>query len=419
MHLLLLIFASLIMLKLVAEIYLEQLNRAHVKAKANDKAYFQPDFIDETTARKSVHYTLAKSKFSLFSNSYETLVLLLVLFSGLLPWLWSHVQGLFGDHGATNWAQALTLLCITMILSIPSLPIEYWQQFRLEERFGFNKSTIKLWLIDKLKFLAVSIIIGLPLLWLILGFVNWPLWWVWAFLAIVGFQIIMMVVYPNFIMPLFNKFDPLSEGTLRERLFELASRTGFAAKTILVMDGSRRSAHSNAFFAGFGKWRRIVLFDTLIEQLSEEELEAVLAHEIGHYKKGHIPKMLIGSLLLTGLGFMFLGWLSKDPWMVQIFGFSGEETYLAPLLLLFSMLAGIFTFWLTPLLSRLSRRHEYEADAFASEKLGSPEPLIQALRKLSEKNLSNLNPHPTYSNFYYSHPTLFEREKALSKPTLS
>lgn len=419
MPLLLLFFASLIVLKLLTEIYLDRLNHTHVLAKTKDSSASQHDFIDQETAKKSAHYTLAKSKFSIFSNIYETVILSLILFTGLLPWLWSNIQALFGSQANQNWAQALTFLCLTIVLGIPSLPAEWWQQFRLEERFGFNKSTLRLWLIDKLKLLIISLLLGTPLLWLILQFVAWPLWWVWAFLLIVGFQIIMMVLYPSFIMPLFNKFKPLDEGTLRKRLFELAARTGFAAKTILVMDGSRRSSHSNAFFAGFGRWRRIVLFDTLMEQLNEKELEAVLAHEIGHYKKGHIPKMLIGSFILTGLGFASLGWLSKDAWFVQLFGFNVGENYLAPLLLIFSLLIGLITFWLTPILSGLSRRHEYEADAFASEALGCSQPLIQALRKLSEKNLSNLHPHPTYSHFYYSHPTLAEREAALMKNVTS
>ena len=218
-----------------------------------------------------------------------------------------------------------------------------------------------------------------------------------------------------FIMPLFNKMEPLEEGELKDRLFDLADRTGFKAKTILVMDGSKRSGHSNAFFAGFGRFRRIVLFDTLIEQMSHEELEAVLAHEIGHYKKGHIPKMIMLSALLTFGMFALLGWLASGTWFAEAFLFSADAAaYFVPVLLLFVLLKELLTFWLSPLSSILSRKHEYEADAFAREAMDSAKPLVKALRKLHKENLSNLTPHPVYSRFYYSHPTLLERESALN-----
>jgi STE24 endopeptidase len=241
------------------------------------------------------------------------------------------------------------------------------------------------------------------------------LWWLWAFIALFAFQLVMVVVYPMYIMPLFNKFEELPEGGLRERLVGLGDRTGFLAKTILVMDGSKRSGHSNAFFTGFGRFRRIVLFDTLIEQLSERELEAVLAHEIGHYKKGHIPKTMLLAAASLFVSFAFIGWLAQASWFVIPFGFEMLPGQLGPTLLLFGLLSGFLTFWLSPLTNRLSRKHEYEADHFAYKALDSDAvPMIGALRALSEKNLSNLTPHPYYSAFYYSHPTLLERESALN-----
>ncbi len=192
----------------------------------------------------------------------------------------------------------------------------------------------------------------------------------------------------------------------------LADRTGFKARTILVMDGSKRSGHSNAFFSGFGKFRRIVLFDTLIEQLNPVELEAVLAHEIGHSKLGHVLKMLTISVVLSFVGFAVLGWLAESPWFFEGFGFK-TTSGIAPVLLLFSLLSGLATFWLIPLLNAFSREHEFEADAFAERTLQGSRALVRALRKLFEKNLSNLTPHPIYSKVYYSHPTLIERERAL------
>jgi STE24 endopeptidase len=210
---------------------------------------------------------------------------------------------------------------------------------------------------------------------------------------------------------LFNKFTPLPEGSLRERLLGLGQRTGFHAKSIQVMDGSKRSRHSNAFFTGFGQFRKIVLFDTLVQQLTEPELEAVLAHEIGHYKKKHIPKMLLWSTVSLLVAFYLISFLARQGWFYRSFGF--EPGSIVPALLLFALLAGVVTFWFSPIAHWWSRRYEYQADAYAAETMKEPQSLIGALRKLNEKNLSNLTPHPWYSGFYYSHPTLLEREQAL------
>jgi STE24 endopeptidase len=226
-----------------------------------------------------------------------------------------------------------------------------------------------------------------------------------------GFQLVMIVVYPMWILPWFNKLTPLPEGELRTRLLDLAVRAKFQAQTIQVMDGSKRSGHSNAFFTGFGRWRRIVLFDTLMQQLDPAELEAVLAHEIGHYKLGHIPRMLAVSALLTLGGFWLVGWVANTPAVLQAFGFTTANVAVAFLLL--SLLGGMFGFWLSPVTNLFSRRHEYQADAFAREAIGGAAAMIGALHKLTRENLSNLTPHPLFSAFYYSHPTLAEREAAL------
>ncbi|HXC99314.1 MAG TPA: M48 family metallopeptidase, partial [Verrucomicrobiae bacterium] len=215
---------------------------------------------------------------------------------------------------------------------------------------------------------------------------------------------------------MFNKFTPLPEGSLRERLLALAGRIGFRARSIQVMDGSKRSRHSNAFFTGFGRFRKIVLFDTLVQQLSEPEIEAVLAHEIGHYKKRHIPKMLAWSAASLLLAFFAVSWFSRQPWFYQGFGFAPGG--IAPALLLLALLGGTVTFWFSPVAHWQSRRHEYEADAFAAQAMKETGSMIGALRKIYEKNLSNLTPHPLYSGFYYSHPTLLEREKALLESTV-
>ena len=238
--------------------------------------------------------------------------------------------------------------------------------------------------------------------------------------VVTAFQLLLMLIAPVVIMPLFNKFTHLPEGSLRHRLFALARRTGFPTRSIEVMDGSKRSRHSNAFFTGFGRFRKIVLFDTLIAQLAEPELEAVVAHEIGHYKKRHILKLLGVSISGVFIGFAAVAWLARQEWFYRAFGFeyhadfAGSRAWeIVPAMLLFSLLAETIGFLFSPLVHLWSRRFEYEADAFAQATMNDAQPLIQALRKLTEKNLSNLTPHPLFSGFYYSHPTLLERERAL------
>jgi STE24 endopeptidase len=289
----------------------------------------------------------------------------------------------------------------------------------LEERFGFNTTTTPTWILDRLKGLLLAGLLGYPLLALVLKLIEWTgaKWWIWAAAVVIAFQLLMLLIVPAIIMPLFNKFTPLPEGALRERLFALAQRTSFPTRSIEVMDGSKRSRHSNAFFTGFGRFRKIVLFDTLIAQLGEPELESVLAHEIGHYKKRHVLKLLGVSIAGVLVAFAAIAWLAHQQWFYGAFGFdhqgSSAAASVVPAMLLFALLAGTIGFWVSPLIHIWSRHFEYEADAFAGAIMGEAHSLIQALRKLSEKNLSNLTPHPLYSGFYYSHPTLLERERAL------
>jgi STE24 endopeptidase len=369
--------------------------------------------MDAETYAKSTAYTLEKSRFGVVTEIFDTLVLALVIFSGVLPLLFARIAA-WGRPGAT-WDDALFILVAMVLLSVPSLPFDWWGQFRLEQRFGFNKSTPALWLTDKVKGVLLMFVIGFPLLWLLLSLVHWvgESWWLWGFGVFFGFQLLMLVLYPKLIVPLFNKLTPLPEGELRTRLLALGDRTGFRASTIEVIDGSKRSGHSNAYFTGFGRFRRIVLFDTLIAQLTSEELEAVLAHEIGHYRRGHIPKgIALSAVMLLG-GFALVAWLARSAWFNPAFGFPAGE--IAPVFLLVGLLGGLVMFWFSPLMNLLSRKHEYEADAFAREAMHGPGAMIGALRKLAQKNLSNLTPHPWFSGFHYSHPTIVEREAALTK----
>lgn len=408
------VVVGLLIAKLLAELALAAMNRAEVRRHAAQAPAAVAAIMDADTYRKSVDYTLAKNRFGVWSMIFDTGVLLLALSSQVLPMLFGHVAAW---SPAGKWDDALFILFAGMLLSIPGLPFEWWGQFRLEERFGFNKSTAGLWVSDKLKGLALMFVIGFPLLWALLSLVDWVgnTWWLWGFGLMFVVQLLMLVLYPKLILPLFNKLTPLPEGDLRTRLLALSERTGFKASTIEVMDGSKRSGHSNAFFTGFGRFRRIVLFDTLIAQLTPEELEAVLAHEVGHYRRGHIPKTLALSAAIQLGAFAAIAWLARSDWFNTAFGFPAHE--LAPSFLLFGLLSGAVMFWFSPLGNLLSRKHEYEADAFARDAVGGAAPLVAALRKLAQKNLSNLTPHRWFSGFYYSHPTLVEREAAMTKAT--
>lgn len=415
------VFGVLLLLKVTFELILLNLNERNLKRHQEKVPEVFRDFIDESRYFKSIPYNVDKIRFGYISHVYSALVLTAVILTGLLPALWDFFNGLLNLEDAFGallfWGQALFLFTTVTVMSWFSIPFDLYSQFVIEEKHGFNKMTAVLWVVDAVKSFFVSAVLVIPLAALIFFLVSvFPRsWWLIVFAVVFIFQLIMMVLYPLLIMPLFNKFTPLEDGTLRERFFKLARRCSFPAGEIYVMDGSKRSSHSNAFFTGFGKFRRIVLFDTLVEQLDPNELEGVLAHEIGHNKKGHIPRLLAlsGSFMLVM--FFVLFQLTHASWFTASFGF-GESASLPVLsFVLFGVIGGVFSYWITPLNGLFSRRYEYQADRYAAEKTGSPDGLTSALKKLSEKNLSLFTPHPLYSMFYYSHPTLKERIKALKE----
>src|SRR5881227_667268 len=406
----------LILARAITELWLSQLNQHHVRAHVNEVSPSFRGIIDEAIYRRSVEYTLAKSRFGDIADVFDVVVLIAVLFSGVLPWAFERFSASFGS---SILAMAGFFFVIGIALSIPGLPFAWYAQFKLEERFEFNTTSIKTWILDRVKRFLLAVLLGYPLLAVVLKLIEWTgaNWWLWAAAVVIAFQLLVLLIAPAIIMPLFNKFTPLPEGTLRERLFALAQRTDFPTRSIEVMDGSKRSRHSNAFFTGFGRFRKIVLFDTLIAQLTEPELESVLAHEIGHYKKRHVIKLFGVSIAGVFVAFAVIAWLAHQQWFYRAFGFEYQPGFaaanLVPAMLLFALLAETISFWVSPLIHILSRHFEYEADSFAHATMGETESFVQALRKLSEKNLSNLTPHPLYSGFYYSHPTLLERERAL------
>jgi STE24 endopeptidase len=359
--------------------------------------------------QKAAQYTLAKSKIGLWDMALEALVLLGWTLLGGLDWL---NQSLLAWLGAGMAQQLALVVGFTLIGGLIHLPLSLIQTFGVEQRFGFNNMTWRLWLSDMVKGVALGLILGLPIVWLVLWLMQagGHLWWLFAWGALVAYQLFVMWIAPNVIMPLFNKFTPLEDETLKERVSRLMARAGFTAKGFFVMDGSRRSAHSNAFFTGFGASKRVVFFDTLLKQLSPDEMEAVLAHELGHFKHRHILKMMATSFVMTLLGLALLGWLSQQPWFYTGLGvmpnMASANDALA--LLLFLMVVPLFTFFLSPLSAGRSRRFEFEADAYAVAHSDGKH-LAGALLKLYQDNASTLTPDPLYVAFYYSHPPASQR----------
>lgn len=403
-------------LEFIVEFSLNELNLRYVLARQAEKKI--PDVFQESMNSedygKSVQYTLAKGRFQRWAEIYGRLVTLVVLFSGVLPFI-----DRLSRHLAMSFFPVMNahgiIFCfgIALIFSLASLPTDVYGTFGLEARFGFNKMTWQLYLTDKLKGLVLGILIGVPFLFVVLWLMDatGSYWWLWAFIFIFGFQFLVVILYPALIAPLFNKFEPLQESQLRDRIMRLAERVGFKTSGIYLMDGSKRSAHSNAYFTGIGKAKRIVLFDTLIAQMTIDQAVAVLAHEMGHYRMKHIRRMLVVQGVLLFFGLYILSWLLDYRPLFAAFGFDNPSSYAA--LVLFTLLAGPFTFYLGPLINRLSREHEYEADRFSVETLRNRRPMEEALVNLTVKNLSNLTPHPWYSAYHYSHPTPTERIGAI------
>ncbi len=367
--------------------------------------------LDEESAALSREYTLANGRFALWQGTFGAALTLLVLLSGVLPAL-DRALASRGIDGASRFVTFLGILAAGG--AIISLPFSAWHTFVLETRFGFNRSTPRQWVVDRIKGTALEVALGIPLLYAVYGFMRFagPRWWLWLFLFLAGFQLFMQWLYPVVIAPIFNRFAPLPEGPLRERLVALAETAGFAHRGLYVMDASRRSGHSNAYFTGIFR-PRIVLFDTLVEGLAVDEAASVLAHEIGHYRARHVHRRLALSFASLLLALLVLSWLVPWPPLHAAFGFDHPTLHGAVALL--SLGGAAFVFWVQPLASRLSRRHEYEADRYAVRLARSPEALKTALVRLNRENLSNLHPHPWYSAWHYSHPTLVERLAAIDR----
>jgi STE24 endopeptidase len=385
----------------VAVQYLLLFRQIHHVGKHQGKVPEQfQDKVPLQAHHKAAAYTCAKSRTAIVDLSIGTVLLLIWTLGGGLALLDSYWQGY---TLSPLWTGVAFMISVLVISSLLDIPMDLYRTFVVEEKFGFNKITARLYITDLLKQTALMLVIGVPMLALILWLMGnaGELWWLYVWATWFGFSLFMMWFYPAFIAPLFNKFRPLDNIDLKSRIEELLTRNGFTSQGIFVMDGSSRSTHGNAYFTGVGGNKRIVFFDTLMDELSHEEIEAVLAHELGHFKRNHVKKRIaiLGAVFLAG--FWLLGWLIDKPWFYEGLGVSTTSTYMA--LTLFMMVIPVFTLYLQPLFSYYSRLHEFEADDFAAEQTHASN-LIKALVKLYKENANTLTPDPLYSAFHDSHP---------------
>jgi STE24 endopeptidase len=401
------LFVAALALSLAARLWLARRQIAHVVA---NRDRVPPAFASRVTPaahQKAADYTVAKQRLAMLHTVIDAALLLALTIGGGLAAIveWTETLPI-----GSLWRDVVMFAVAGAIYGAVSLPFAWWQTFRIEERFGFNRMTLKLWLADLAKGLAVAVVLGLPLLVLVLWLmrVAGTYWWLWTWAAWIGFQLLMLVLYPTVIAPLFNKFTPMGENPARARIEALLARCGFRSAGLFVMDGSRRSGHGNAYFTGFGKAKRIVFFDTLLERLAPDEIEAVLAHELGHYKLRHVLKRILWSVALSLLILGLLAWFASEPWFYLGLGIPESLLPVAMsrpgvALELFLLALPVFTFVLEPLSAFYSRRHEFEADAFATRN-ASAGALTVALVKLYEDNAATLTPDPLHSAFYDSHP---------------
>jgi STE24 endopeptidase len=414
------VFVVALVASLVVKYWLATRQMRHVAAHRGAVPPAFAGTVSLAAHQKAADYTLAKGRLGLLTTAFGALVLLgWTLLGGLNAVNAALYEAVFPRWGGMAYQLSL-LAAFSLISGVLDLPFELYSTFRLEQRFGFNRMTWKLYVADALKGLVVGLVVGLPIAALILWIMGatGPLWWLWAWGAWMGFNLLALVLYPTVIAPLFNKFQPLADEALKARVQALMTRCGFQAKGLFVMDGSKRSAHANAYFTGMGAAKRVVFFDTLLNKLTGGEVEAVLAHELGHFKHRHVIKRIVLMFGLTLAGFALLGVLSAKVWFFN--GLGAGVAVNAPndalALLLFLLAVPVFSFFVSPLMSQLSRKHEFEADAYACAQ-ASGNDLAAALLKLHEDNAATLTPDPLFVRFWYSHPPASERIAALRLQT--
>lgn len=394
------VFIAALAFTTLVRLWLARRHIAHIAAhRAAVPGAFREN-IQLADHQKAADYTSAKTRFAMLGILFDAALLLTFTLAGGIQFISDFCNGWFSAPLAQGTA---TIVAVLLLTSLLETPFGLYRTFIIEARFGFNKSTLMLYLADALKGLLLGSLLGLPLLIGVLWLMErmGEFWWLYVWLVWVTFNLAILFIYPSFIAPLFNKFSPLQDEAMKARIENLLARCGFTAQGLFVMDGSKRSAHGNAYFTGFGKTKRIVFFDTLLERLSGNEVEAVLAHELGHFKRRHVMKRIAATFAMS-LGFLWLlALLMQTDWFYQGLGVTTPSTALA--LLLFFMILPIFSFLLHPLLSAYSRKHEFEADAYAVRQTAATD-LISALVKLYQDNAATLTPDPLYSKFYDTHP---------------
>ncbi len=405
------VFLAALLLSVVVKLWLAQRQMQHVAANRERVPAAFADRISLEDHRKAADYTLANVRLGRVETVYGALLLVGWTLGGWLQWLDDAVRATGWDSIPTGVA---VMLAAFLVMTLLDLPVSLYHTFVIEERFGFNRTTALTFVGDLLKQALLIVLLGGPLAWAALWLMerSGDYWWVWLWLLWSAFSLLMMWAYPTFIAPLFNRFQPLDDESLRQRIQALLEKCGFHSQGIYVMDGSRRSGHGNAYFTGLGRNKRIVFFDTLLKSLDGDEIEAVLAHELGHFKRRHVQKRILTTLLMSLAGLALLGWLADQPWFYRGLGVSSPSNHMA--LLLFMLVIPVFTFFVQPLMSWFSRRHEFEADAFAARQ-ASADDLVRALVKLYKENASTLTPDPLYSAFYDSHPPASVRIAHLSR----
>jgi STE24 endopeptidase len=401
MHWFTLVFLAALALTTAARLWLSSRNIRHIAARRNAVPTEFAGRISLAAHQKAAEYNIAKARFGLIEKLVAAALALALTLGGGLQFL-SELSERVSPLGAYGHGIALIVL-VVLVSSAVELPFSLYRTFAIEARFGFNRMSLRLFVLDLLKAAALGALFGIPLVFVVLWLMArmGSFWWVAVWLVWVAFSLLAVTIYPTFIAPLFNKFSPLEDAGLRSRIEALLAKCGFRARGLFVMDGSKRSSHGNAYFTGLGATKRIVLFDTLVSRLAAPEVEAVLAHELGHFSRHHVWKrMFVGSAV--GLALLWiLGWLMKQQWFYAALGVSSPSTAMA--LILFFTIVPAFTFVLQPLASLYSRLHEFEADAYAARHADAGD-LVRALVKLYEDNAATLTPDPLHSVFYDSHP---------------
>ncbi|MCG1053947.1 M48 family metallopeptidase [Mycetohabitans sp. B5] len=407
------LFVVALVAMIATRLWLASRQIRHVASHRNAVPDGFRDTISLQAHQRAADYTVSLTRLAMLELGVGGALLVALTLLGGLQWLDTLLSGWLGRGYA---GQIALVAAVAAIMGLVDLPFDYARHFVIEARFGFNRMSRKLFFADLVKGTLLGALFGLPLLFVVLWLMQQAgaMWWIWAWLVWVAFSVGVLILYPSVIAPLFNKFEPLTDVSLRERIESLMHRCGFAAKGLFVMDGSRRSAHGNAYFTGFGAAKRIVFFDTLLSRLDGSEIEAVLAHELGHFKHRHVLKRMIITFALSFALLALLGWLAQRPWFYTGLGvtpsMTGSNNALA--LILFFLVMPVFLFFVTPLTSLSSRKHEFEADAFAATQARAQD-LISALVKLYQDNASTLTPDPVYCAFYYSHPPAAQRIERL------